>query len=118
MNTECYNFEVVHVGLNTEDCEAALAVATTLQTLFGLAVANGASSVYAGPSLEIMKGVGRGQHGHIGIATADLQGAIAHLKRQGIRFDDTSAKYDENGRLLLLYLQDEIAGFAFHLLQA
>lgn len=118
MNTGEHTFQVAHIGLNTKNSNEARKAAGMLRFIFGLEITEGETSTYAGPMLEIMKGVGRGKHGHIALATADLSGAIDHLQSRGIQFDDTSGKYDAAGNLILLYLQEEIAGFAFHLIRA
>ena len=63
-----------------------------------------------------MKSKGPGANGHIAIGTASIERAIAFLTRQGIKPDPNSAK-EKNGKLVAIYLKDEIAGFAVHLLQ-
>jgi 2-dehydro-3-deoxyphosphogluconate aldolase/(4S)-4-hydroxy-2-oxoglutarate aldolase len=42
---------------------------------------------------------------------------MAYLTRQGIGFNQESAKTDAKGNITVIYLQEEIAGFAVHLLQ-
>ena len=63
-----------------------------------------------------MKKPFRGAKGHIGIKTNFVDRAKAYLERQGFEFDESSASYKE-GRLNAIYLKDEIAGFAFHIVQ-
>ena len=74
------------------------------------------SSTFAGTAFECMKKVGRGRNGHIAIATNNIARARWHLERRGFAFDEDSAVY-KNGKMTAIYLRDEIAGFAFHLLQ-
>jgi 2-dehydro-3-deoxyphosphogluconate aldolase/(4S)-4-hydroxy-2-oxoglutarate aldolase len=112
-----FNFEVSHFGVNAATEGEALAEAGKFSELFGLQIADGKDSVYAGPRIELMKGQGRGTCGHIGIATDDIHEAMAYLVSLGCRFDPASSKYDEKGTLIVIYLKDEIAGFAVHLLQ-
>ena len=114
---ENMNFEVAHIGINFPDSEAAGASAGEFLRLFGIKPQDGKDSVYSGPLLELMKAPGRGAHGHIAIATSDISAARAYLEGLGCVFDDSSAKYDSDGRMIVLYLTDEIAGFAVHLLQ-
>jgi len=64
-----------------------------------------------------MKEPGRGAHGHLGIRTWDIERALYHLSRLGLESDYTSARYDEHGRLKLIYLKGEVAGFALHLVR-
>jgi len=112
-----FDFTFSHIGVNCEDNTDAQAQALLLLELFGLPVTDGKDSVYSGPCIEIMKGAGRGEHGHIAIATNDIYGAMHMLEKRGIKFDETSAKYGDNGKMIVIYLQQNIAGFAVHLLQ-
>lgn len=114
---KAFKFEVSHFGVNVTTEVEALAEAEKFSDLFGLQPAVGKDSVYAGPRIELMKGKGRGTCGHIGIATDDIHGALAYLEGLGCSFDPASSKYDKDGRLIVIYLKDEIAGFAVHLLQ-
>lgn len=110
-------FEFAHMGLNTENEEEALKAAKTFEALFGLDYAVGNSSVFAGARrMEIMKKPGRGKYGHIAIATNTLPRAIAHLKARGVEFDESSL-VEKNGKKIAIYLKEEIAGFAVHLVQ-
>ena len=63
-----------------------------------------------------MKKPFRGTHGHLAIATNHIARAKWHLERKGYVFDEASAAIKE-GKLVAVYLKDEIAGFAVHLLQ-
>lgn len=109
-------FELAHVGVNAKDAPEALAAANRLCALFGWAVKDGNSSAFAGPYVEVMKGAGRGAMGHIGVACHSVLRAQAYLEGQGFAFDADSAKF-KAGKLIAIYLQDEIAGFAVHLVQ-
>ncbi len=85
-------FEVRHVGINaTEENEA-----------------NG---------MEIVKNLYLGACGHIAIATNYMERAIYHLERQGVVFDENTAKRDDKGNLKAIYMKNEVGGFAIHLLQ-
>lgn len=109
--------KVVHLGVNTLNNEKALVAAECFGSLFGWTVKPGKDSIYAGPSLEFMKNGGRGTYGHIAVAVNDIHTAKAYLENKGCVFAADSAKYDAEGKLIVIYLQDEIAGFAVHLLQ-
>ncbi|HYH03763.1 MAG TPA: VOC family protein [Bacillota bacterium] len=114
---EKLGFEVAHIGINTAGDSQALAAAERFHFLFGWAVQSGKDSLYAEPKLEIMKNGGRGTHGHIAVATNDINAAQNYLESKGCVFAADSAKYNEQGKLIVIYLKDEIAGFAIHLLQ-
>lgn len=111
------NFSLAHVGINAENEEEAMATAKALCALFRLPVINKGRSVFAGAAVEVMKNGGRGKNGHIAIRTLSVDRAVAYLKRQGVEFAMETAGYDANGSLSYVYLKDEIAGFALHLVK-
>ena len=81
-------------------------------------VAPGNSSIFVGSKeFEIMKKPGRGTHGHIAIGCNNVDRAIYHLSQRGVKFD-LDSKVVKNGKTIACYFADEIAGFAFHLVQA
>lgn len=110
-------FELGHVGINAADEEEALRAAQAFELLFGFAVKPGNSSVFAGKAVEVMKKPYLGKNGHIGIATTRVGVAKAFLERQGFAFAPESAKYSAGEKLTAIYLKEEIAGFAVHLMQ-
>ena len=82
-----------------------------------MAVKPGTSSLFVGKKeFEIMKKPGRGTNGHIAILTNNVDRAIYHLGQRGIKFDMDS-KNVKDGKTVAIYFADEIAGFAFHLVQ-
>ena len=108
---------VAHIGINADGDEAALKAARQFGALFGFAVNDGDASVYAGENIEIMKQGGRGRHGHIGIKTTSIVRSIAYLERMGIALDYQNAKKNQKGEVFLVYLKEEILGFAVHVVQ-
>jgi 2-dehydro-3-deoxyphosphogluconate aldolase/(4S)-4-hydroxy-2-oxoglutarate aldolase len=110
-------FSMVHLGINAKNEEEAGKAAKLFGTLFGFAVKPGNSSIFAGEGIEIMKSPYLGTHGHIAIGTNTVTRARAFLERAGFSFLPESAKTDAKGGLTAIYLKDEIAGFAVHLVQ-
>ena len=108
-------YTLAHIGINTENAEEAMKAAKLFELLFGFTVTEGHSSVFAGKVVELMKSPYLGKYGHIAIGTPDVAAAKAELEAKGFRFNEPSAKYKENGTLNAIYLEDEIAGFAVHL---
>ncbi len=108
--------ELRHVGINSGSPEAAARDAALLASLLGWEVKPGNSSDFCGTAFECMKKPFRGTHGHVAIACNSVARARWHLERRGFAFDDESASV-KNGKLTAIYLKDEIAGYAFHLLQ-
>ncbi|MBO5287010.1 MAG: bifunctional 4-hydroxy-2-oxoglutarate aldolase/2-dehydro-3-deoxy-phosphogluconate aldolase [Clostridia bacterium] len=110
-------FKLVHVGINCENDEKAKNGARLICSLFGLDYKEGNSSTFAGTEFEFMHSKYLGTNGHIAIATNFPDRARAYLARQGIEFNEETAKYDQNGKLKIVYLKDEICGFAIHLVK-
>lgn len=108
--------EIAHVGINSADEAEAMDTATKLCKLLGWTMKVGNSSIFAGTGIEVMKSPFRGTKGHIGIKTNFIVRAKAYLERQGFEFDESSANV-KDGQLKAIYLKDEIAGFAIHLVQ-
>ncbi len=110
-------FELRHIGINMQSESEACSVADSFESLFGFTKKVGSSSVFAGTAIEAMKTPYLGKNGHIAIGTNYMDRAIYHLERQGVKLDMSTAKKDEKGKIKAVYLQDEIGGFAVHLVQ-
>ena len=110
--------KLMHIGINTENEEEAMKVANIIGSLLNMKVAPGNSSIFVGnKEFEIMKKPGRGTNGHIAIGCNNVDRAIYHLSQRGVKFD-LDSKNVKNGKTVACYMADEIAGFAFHLVQA
>lgn len=110
-------FELVHIGINADDADRAAQIAHAFTGLFGLPLKDGAASFFCSPKIEIMKAPGRGTLGHLAIGTNDATRAAAYLQRRGVALDESTLRRDDSGRIKFVYLQEEIGGFAVHLLQ-
>ena len=109
-------FEIRHIGINTESAEESMAECKKLAALMGMPIKEGNSSNFVGTGVEINKYMGRGKHGHIAIGTNSVKRAKWHLEQRGYKFIEDSAVV-KNGKLIVIYLEDEIAGFAVQLVQ-
>jgi Entner-Doudoroff aldolase len=109
-------FEFLHLGINEESEEAALSAADTLCRLFRFPVESRSSSVFAGKGIELTKKPYLGARGHIAIGTNDMDRAIAYLKRKDVSILIDTAK-EHDGKLLAVYVDKEVSGFAIHLMQ-
>lgn len=106
-----------HVGINCPDDAAAAQTAQLLCSMLHMQSAEQSNSFFVGRrEFEIMKGQGRGTHGHIAIKCSNTERAVYHLEQRGIKFDPSSAKV-ANGRRIFIYMADEVAGFALHLVE-
>jgi 2-dehydro-3-deoxyphosphogluconate aldolase/(4S)-4-hydroxy-2-oxoglutarate aldolase len=112
-----FNFEVVHLGINQTNQEDAKKVADLFQDLFGFSETNTPISIFSSPKIEIMKKKGAGECGHVAIGTSNITEAKKYLESKGVQFDPGTAVYTEAGKLKLIYLKNEIGGFAIHLIQ-
>ena len=109
-------FELMHVGINENSEENAQSSAEEFASLLSLPVKDGTSSIFAGTEFEIMKTKFLGEHGHLAIGTNSINRAVAYFRRNGISILPETAK-EKNGRMIAVYLDKEISGFAIHLLQ-
>ena len=111
-------FELAHVGVNTESEEEAVKAANRFAFLFGMPAKVGNSSVFAGNAVEYMKTPYLGKKGHIAIRTNYIERAVNYMETVlGVEFAEETAKKDAKGNLKAIYLKEEIAGFAVHLVQ-
>lgn len=109
-------FEIAHVGINTEDGGAAMSVAQKFDEVFGFGVKDGSSSTFAGSGIEVMKSMYLGKNGHLAVRTNNIGRAVAYLEKKGFKADPSTAK-TKGGKMIAVYLENEIGGFAVHLLQ-
>lgn len=110
-------FELKHIGINCANEEAAVQTAKLFCTVFGFDYKPGNSSIFAGSAVECMKQPYLGRLGHIAIAANNVERAEAYLRRQGTAFNESSRKCNPKGKTVAIYLQEEFAGFAVHLVQ-
>lgn len=110
-------FELVHIGINCENEQGAIATAEKFCALFHWECKIGNSSVFADKYIECMKKPFLGKYGHIAVGTPDIDAAMAYLKDCGFSFNEASMKTNQDGQLTAVYLSDEIGGFAIHLVK-
>ncbi len=115
--TAMLGFKLAHIGVNCDNAEEAVASAKLLETMFGFTAKEGNSSVFADTQFEFMKTPYLGAKGHIAISTNFIDRAVAYFKRNGVKFNEESAKYNDKGALAAIYFADEFFGFAIHLVQ-
>lgn len=110
-------FELEHIGINTNSPDEAAALAQQLSDMFNLAPRHGQKSEFGGPYFECMKAPFLGANGHIAMRTPDLTAAVEELKAKGYTFNMDTAAYFEDGRLKNVYLDGEYGGFAIHIME-
>lgn len=110
---------VKHIGINNVNAQTAVDEAKKLSALLGWPLQKESEKgLFVGDSFEMMKTPFRGTHGHIAIATKNVDRAKWHMEQRGFVFDEETATFAPDGRMKFIYLKDEIAGFAIHLLLA
>lgn len=110
-------FEIRHIGINCDGENEAAGVANTLCRFFGVPADDRGGAIFAGTLFEVLKSPYRGEKGHVAIATNSPDRARAHLEKLGFEFDESTASYQPDGRLKVVYTKSDIGGFAFHLIQ-
>ena len=110
-------FALAHVGINEENAENASKSVELFSRRFHFPVAEGQGSFFLGEKeIEILKGPGRSEKGHLAFAANDIRRALFYLGRQGIR-PVAGSEREKDGKTIFVYLDQEIAGFAIHLRQ-
>ncbi len=111
-------FEIAHVGVNCANEAEAEKAANRFGFLFGMPVKVGNSSIFAGGAVEYMKEPYLGKNGHIAIRTNYIERAVNYMTTVlGCEFAEDTAKRGPKGELKAIYIKEEIAGFAVHLVQ-
>ena len=111
------NFNLRHVGINSRDEQESCRTVETFEALFGFPKEDRGGAYFAGEIIEVMKMPFYGTHGHIALSTENAPAAAHYLEQAGVSFNWKSAGYNPDGRLRVVYLQEEIGGFAVHILQ-
>lgn len=109
-------FSLAHIGINPDGAEATV-IADRFCSAFGYARKDGASSVFAGSAVEVMRENYLGAKGHIAFGTQDIDAAVQWLEAKGFSVAPATAKYDGDGSLKAIYLTETFDGFAVHLLK-
>ncbi len=109
-------FHLRHVGMNMPDLPSAADVARRLSGLLHMPVKEGESSLFVGTGFEVLKKRYLGEHGHLAIGTNFIDRAVSYLQAQGCTIRPDTRK-EKDGKLASVYLEDEVGGFAMHLVQ-
>jgi len=111
-------FTLAHIGINGQNESDGMAAATWFAERFGFPVKPGTKSTFAGTAVECCNMKFPGQLGHIAISTLSIERAVAHLQTKGVKLREEFRAYDNAGNLKSVYLEEEICGFAVHVLKA
>lgn len=109
-------FELRHIGINTPDPESARLLTEKISQILRMPVSDGIESMFAGTQFEVLKRNFPGKHGHIALATNFIERAVSYFERLGIK-TIPETRNEKDGKLLTVYLDMDIGGFAVHLVQ-
>lgn len=112
---ELFGMHIAHIGINAADEGDAERIAALIEALFGLPCNDTPISIFNDTLIEVMKGCGRGEKGHIGLAVSDLPAAEAYFTGRGLTLNEDSRALYPDGTTKLVYFNEQIAGFAIHL---
>lgn len=110
------NLKLAHVGINAQASES-MDIAQAFSNLLEVSTKEGNSSIFAGDSIEVMKEPYLGANGHLAYSTNSLLRAIRYYESMGYKFNQESAKYNANNKMIAIYFQESIGGFAIHLVE-
>lgn len=109
--------KLAHIGINADNETQAHRIAQFFETVFGFGARENPASIFSDTYVEILKSPYLGQKGHIAISTPDVERAVAYLENKGIVFNKESTVLRESGCIQAIYLEQEIGGFAIHLVR-
>lgn len=111
-------FSLAHVGINGNSRDEGIAAAQWFADRFpGLFMKPGNRSNFAGTAVECCNMRFPGEFGHIGIFTLSPERAVAYFKAHNIPLREEFKNVGPNGRLNAVYLQEEVGGFAVHIVR-
>ena len=113
---EVLGYSLKHIGINCEDEAEASKLAQEFSNSFYLNYKLGNSSIFAGSEFELMKTMYLGSKGHIALGVNNVDRAIHNLALKGFTFNMDTLKKDDAG-VKVIYLNEEIGGFAIHLIR-
>jgi len=111
------DFGFAHIGINEKTEDDADKLTRFFCDAFSLEYIMKVPSIFAGLPIEVMKNGGRGENGHIGFFTNNVERAVYHLEARGYEFNQTTARIDDNNNRTFIYFVGEYGGFAIHIVE-
>lgn len=109
--------ELAHFGINNETTGEAEKTIAAFE-LFGMVRKTGTSSTFLNTTIEVMHKMYLGKNGHIGFKCYDIERTLAYLGRYGFTPRQETIARDAKGKIKVVYLEQELSGFALHLIRA
>ncbi len=109
-------FEMAHIGVNTADADACEKAVQAFAG-FGMDINRGNSSVFMNRDIEVMPRMYLGANGHIAFRCYDLERSVYYLEKLGFTVNQDTVAKDAKGKMKVCYFNEEIGGFAIHLVK-
>ena len=110
-------FDLAHVVINCENSEQAERDAGKIEAIFGFEKTDTGPSFSNADILHFTKQRSYGKNGQIAIRSNFIDRAVFYLKQAGRQFIEDSARYDDDGKLSSIYLDNIVGGFAIKLVR-
>ncbi len=108
--------QIAHIGINIDNENELKKAVSFFHDVLGMETHERENCIFMNTCIELMKGKGPGEKGHIAFAVDNIEETIHILEKEGTVFAYENFKYDEKGRISAAYFKDEAAGFAVHLI--
>jgi 2-dehydro-3-deoxyphosphogluconate aldolase/(4S)-4-hydroxy-2-oxoglutarate aldolase len=109
-------FTFRHLGIYSDNKEASLSAAARF-AIFGMNTKIGNSSAFMDTEIELCYKQGFGAKGHIAYTCFDVDRSINYLSQFGFTVNEASRMSDDKGTKVV-YFNEEVEGFAIHLVRA
>ena len=110
-------FDLAHLVINCDNAEQAERDSSKIESIFGLKKTDAGVSIANADILHFMKQRSYGKNGQMAICSNFIDRAVFYLKEAKKEFIDESARFDADGNLMSIYLDNIIGGFAFKLVR-
>lgn len=111
---EIFQYVFEHVGINFSDVPSMEPTVFMLADMFNLKLGDTGSSTFVSESMELTKEKYRGEHGHIGFRTNDIERSLFYFEKAGFEFEPESIRLYKGG-LHVIYFKEHWGDFAWHL---
>ncbi|WP_320129117.1 bifunctional 4-hydroxy-2-oxoglutarate aldolase/2-dehydro-3-deoxy-phosphogluconate aldolase [uncultured Sphaerochaeta sp.] len=109
--------EFAHLGINDENAEEAEKAIKGFDAL-GMTTKRGNSSVFMDTTIEVLPKMYLGKNGHIGFRCFDIERTLVYLATRGFTANEQTIARDAKGKIKVCYLNEDLSGFAVHLVKA
>ncbi|MGH0053837.1 MAG: bifunctional 4-hydroxy-2-oxoglutarate aldolase/2-dehydro-3-deoxy-phosphogluconate aldolase [Sphaerochaetaceae bacterium] len=109
--------EFAHMGINNDSDEEAEKTAKGLEALGMIKNAAG-RSIFMDSFIEILPRQYMGKKGHIGFRCFNIERTLSYLAGFGFSVNEKTISRDTKGKIKVCYLEQELSGFAIHLIKA